>query len=188
MAGILAVLSCEVGPQCLNSTENTDLGSSKCGVCRFSPNGEQSYQAWWKPRVPKTPHPAASAEARRKKSDRKAALDFARANRDRGKSLLQRQAAQAEKTTERNMIRSTKNSGRSNKDGDHVAAGDITLDTKLQTTRDHPVVLIPELMKVVADAMRAGKVMGALVLRNKSGVGVVAMREEDFARLIQRLA
>jgi len=80
-----------------------------------------------------------------------------------------------------------KNSGRSNKDGDHVAAGEITLDTKLQSKRTNPVILLHELVKVGEDARRAGNWMGALVLRNMNGIGVVAIAEADFARLIQRI-
>ncbi len=49
-----------------------------------------------------------------------------------------KQATRAEKTTERNFIHATRNSARSHKDGDHVAGGEITLDTKLQTTREIP--------------------------------------------------
>jgi hypothetical protein len=105
---------------------------------------------------------------------------------DRGKRKLLKKATRAEKTTEHNIIHATKNSGRSNRDGDHVLAEQITLDTKLQSERDHPVVKLEELAKVREDAVRAGMIAGALVIRNRHGVGVVVMAEEDFARVIQR--
>jgi hypothetical protein len=98
---------------------------------------------------------------------------------------VNRIAAQAERDTESNIIKATKNSGRSSRDGDHLVAGRITMDTKLQSTRSDPVVRLYELAKVQADAKRAGSLLGCLTLRNKHGVGVVVMSEEDFARMIK---
>jgi hypothetical protein len=57
------------------------------------------------------------------------------------------------------------------------------LDTKLQSTREHPVIKLDELAKVRVQAKRAGYPIGALVLRNKFNQGFVVMAEEDYARL-----
>ena len=162
--------------------------SGKCGICRLSPTGPASGMSYWRPEVPGQKHPALIAAKKEAKKTRTVELRLKRQSVNRAKSKLQTQASRAEKQTERNIIHATKNSGRSNKDGDHVVAGEITLDTKLQTQRDNPVVLMHELVKVGEDARRAGKWMGALMLRNKNGLGVVAMTEADFAQLIQRIA
>jgi K+/H+ antiporter YhaU regulatory subunit KhtT len=115
------------------------------------------------------------------------AAQTVRLARDKGKKRIVRKAAKAEKTTEQNIIRSTVNSGRSNKDGDHIAAGSITLDTKMQSTRTDMVVHLEELSKVRDDATRAGNSVGGLVLRNKFGVGVVVIREDDFGKILAQL-
>ena len=124
---------------------------------------------------------------RRPRSNREAVLKTKKLTADKGKRKVLKLAVRAEKQTERQLIHATKNSGRSNKDGDHVAAGEITLDTKLQSKRTNPVILLHELVKVGEDARRAGNWMGALVIRNMNGIGVVAIAEADFARLIQRI-
>jgi hypothetical protein len=111
----------------------------------------------------------------------------ARNNRDRAKIQIQAAAVRAEKRSERNIIHATKNSGRSNRDGDHVLAGRITLDTKLQTTRLNPEIHVHELEKVRSDARRAGNPIGGLILRNENGHGFVVLAEEDFARLVKEL-
>jgi hypothetical protein len=143
--------------------------------------------SFWKPDVPGTKHPGVIAEKKKAKKDREAVLKTKKLTADKGKRKVLKLAVRAEKQTERQLIHATKNSGRSNKDGDHVAAGEITLDTKLQSKRTNPVILLHELVKVGEDARRAGNLMGALVLRNMNGIGVVAMAEADFARLIQRI-
>lgn len=106
--------------------------------------------------------------------------------RDPGRQRTARIAAKAERDTEASIIKATRNSGRANRDGDHLVAGRITMDTKLQSTRLEPVVHLHELSKVRADAERAGSVLGCLNIRTKNGVGVVVMAEEDFAKLISQ--
>lgn len=99
---------------------------------------------------------------RRPRTNREAVLKTKKLTADKGKRKVLKLAVRAEKQTERQLIHATKNSGRSNKDGDHVAAGEITLDTKLQSKRTNPVILLHELVKVGEDARRAGNWMGAL--------------------------
>jgi hypothetical protein len=185
---VMSITPCEEGSACLNSIERAGLGSAKCGVCRLAPGGMTTMMSHWKPEVKGTKHPGLVAQ--KKEAKRTKLLEQRQARRlvDKSKRKILTQASRAEKVTERRLIHSTKNSGRSNKDGDHVALGEITLDTKLQTQRDNPVVLLHELVKVGEDARRAGNWMGALVVRNRNGIGVVAMTEEDFARLLQRVA
>ena len=183
---IFQVLPCDEGAQCKNSIARAGIGAGKCGACQLSPTGLRG-TSFWKPDVPGQKHPAVIAARAQDKKDRKAALDLKNRFADKGKRKLLVEAVRAEKQTERNLIHATRNSGRTNKDGDHVAAGEITLDTKLQSKRDNPIVLLSQITKVGEDARRAGNWMGALVLRNRSGVGVVAMAEADFARLIQRI-
>lgn len=183
---VLQIVPCDESHLCLNSVERAGIDGGKCGICRLSPTGH-SRMNYWKPSVPGTKHPGLIAVKKQEKLDKHIAQIAKKRNADIGRRRLLIKASQAEKTTERNLIRATKNSGRSNKDGDHIAVGEITLDTKLQTTRENPVVLLHELHKVGEDAKRAGNWMGALVLRNTNGIGVVAMTESDFARLIQRI-
>lgn len=142
---------------------------------------------YWKPDTP-AKHPMELAEKKQAGIDRTKALQVRKLTVSKPKQRILLQAERAERQTERNFIHSTRNSGRVNKDGDHVVAGDITLDTKLQSKNINPIVHLHELVKVGADAQRAGKRMGALCLRNSKGVGVVVMTEADFAWLVKGLA
>jgi hypothetical protein len=178
---------------CKNSPENRGEQYTKCDLCRLSPiNIGRSMVHFWSPTkeargMGLTKHPIIEEEKRNTKaSARLFKLDKKR-NRDKGRIKTSRLATAAEKATERNIIHATMNSGRRNKDGDHVHKGNITLDTKLQTTRDNPVILLAELEKVRSDAMRSGKLIGGLVIRNKQGVGVVVITEADFALLTKGL-
>lgn len=179
---------CEVSNFCKNSPKNIGEVRAKCALCRLSPdNLERDMTEYWIPiklaKDLRIKHPV--LEERRRLIKALAHMEDLRAKygRDKTKRKVSRLAAQAEKKTEKNIIRATKNSGRSNKDGDHVSMGVITLDTKLQTTRENPVIFLGELEKVRADAMRAGKLMGGLVIRNKNNVGCVVLKEEDYAEL-----
>lgn len=175
---------------CTNSEENAGAEFSQCALCRFSPeNIDKPYPSYWKPqlRYKGMKHPLITKEKLQKKSqERKKKLEEKR-HRDFAKRRISRQAILAERKTEKNIIHATKNSGRSNKDGDHVSAGDITLDTKLQTTRDNPIIWVAELEKVRRDAKRAGRQIGALVIRNRSNIGFVVLAESDYAELVKGL-
>ena len=188
MDAVFQVLPCDEWICCGNSITQVGIGAGKCGVCRLSPTGPASGMSFWKPNVPGQKHPGIVAAKQQAKQDRKDELDLKKRSADKGKRKLLVKAVRAEKQTERNLIHATRNSGRANKDGDHVAAGEITLDTKLQSKRDNPIVLLSQIVKVGEDARRAGNWMGALVLRNRNGIGIVAMAEADFARLIQRIS
>jgi hypothetical protein len=188
---VFEVQQCAEGFECLYSISNVGFSHAKCGLCRFAPNNDSPMNvSYWKPIDGKRQHPAAIAAKRAKKQARTIELRLEKRGRDADKRKISVLAARAEKQTESNIIRATKNSGRSRKDGDHLAAGQtgsITLDTKLQSQRINPQVLLSELEKVGEDATRAGTMMGGLVLRNKYGVGVVVLKEEDFARLVATL-
>ena len=171
----------EAGP-CSESANCFNSGS-KCDSCRLSPAGG-SQTLWW-PRSSAFKHPVLEQEKRDRKFSAQAAKHQAKARRDPGRITLLKKAVRAEEATNRNIIHATKNSGRSNKDGDHVHAGRVTLDTKLQTTRINPVVMVSEVDKVRSDAKRAGMFVGALVLRNRNGRGFVVLDEEDYARLVR---
>ena len=158
----------------------------QCQYCKLASAGGGPMNCW-KPWSPGTPHPKLTAEKKQKAQDRREAATAKRKAKSRPKQDLLRRAARAEKQTESNIIAATRNSGRTAQDGDHVHAGRITLDTKLQSGNTHPVVHLDELDKVRGDARRAGNPVGALVLRNKHGRGVVVFDEQDYAQLLLRI-
>ena len=191
MNSLPEVQECAYGFQCRNSIQSLGEGRAKCIACRLSPDNEdREIGHHWLPVAGLTglgrQHPALQREKRDASFARARAAQEKRQGRDSGKRQVLRKAVRAEKTTESNIIRATKNSGRSNRDGDHVAAG-ITLDTKMQSKRDNPVVLLSELSKVREDAKNGGNSIGALVIRNRHGVGVVAIHEDDFAKILEAL-
>lgn len=159
--------------------------ASKCSVCRLAPNNEDLDNHYWSG-ISGAKHPA--LEKQKKDKSRKQSRDkqLKRLNTDRSKTRLLSKAVRAENQTERVIIKSTVNSGRKFSDGDHLLAGSITLDTKLQTNNQHPKVDLGELQKVGEDSKRAGTLFGALVIRTANNVGVVVMKEEDFAVLISQ--
>lgn len=172
---------CSEDVRCSNSPTHTT--SFRCGDCRLSSGGGASV-FWW-PMKSADKHPVLEKEKRDRKFAEALIKSVKKAKRDPNKIALLKQAVRAEQQTDRNIIHATKNSGRSNKDGDHVHAGKVTLDTKLQSTRVNPVVLVSQIDKVRSDAKRAGMLVGALVLRNQNGRGFVVMDEKDYARLVQ---
>jgi hypothetical protein len=178
------VQSCDQGSSCQNSVENRGETGNKCLFCRLAPGNENLGRDHWKPTDGRTDHLVLKEEKINKSRVQKVERAQKRGSRDKGRKKVQKQAQRAEKSTERNIIEATKNSGRSSRDGDHIAGGFITLDTKHQSQREHPVVLLSELSKVQQDARNAGNSIGGLVLRNKHGVGVVVFNEQDFARVI----
>jgi K+/H+ antiporter YhaU regulatory subunit KhtT len=177
---------CDASARCETWRDSQQELPPGCRTCKFAKRFPGGFNHW-EPVNKGEKHPDVVKVRREAKAAEEAAKRQKRLARDKGKMEVQRRARIAERQTERNIIHATLNSGRANKDGDHVLAGDITLDTKLQTGNLNPVVHLVELDKVAADARRAGKSLGALVLRNKNGVGVVALFEEDFARLVKGL-
>lgn len=180
--------TCSMDWACKNGVRHKGEALAQCALCRFAyDNLGRSMSHHWIPLEKLLKHPALEAEKYQKKIDKHRQVLDRKRQRDPKKRQVSRLAAKAEKITERNIIHATKNSGRRNKDGDHVSMGMITLDTKLQTTRENPVILLGELEKVRNDAMRAGKQIGGLVIRNKYNVGVVVFSEQDYATLTQGL-
>jgi hypothetical protein len=108
-----------------------------------------------------------------------------RKNKDRDRQAVLSRAAQAESRTQKEVIKATRNSGRVNKDGDHLLFGRITLDTKLQSGAENPIVKLQELDKVRSDAKRAGNPIGGLCIKNKNGRGVVVFDLRDVAKSIR---
>jgi hypothetical protein len=141
----------------------------------------------WKPVRSGEKHPEEVKRRKSAKQEQTAEKRRARQGRDRQKIRIQRQARAAERKTERKIIQATLNSGRVRQDGDHVLGGKITLDTKLQTGRTNPTILVSEVSKVQEDARRAGSLYGALVIRNQDGQGFVVMDERDFVRMTTAL-
>jgi len=175
---------CEESAQCLNSPESRGGAQTSCHTCKLALAGGGSLNCWrpWKRGLQ---HPKLAAQKREAGKQRRAAAQEKRKKRDRSRIDVQRQARRAESKTNRSIIENTLNSGRSHKDGDHVSAGRIALDTKLQSGNENPVVRLAELDKVREDATRGGNPIGALVLRNKHGRGVVVFDEADYSRLIE---
>lgn len=184
---------CNMELVCKNSPLMAGEQGAKCSLCRLSPeNREKDMAHYWCPTKPAREHghkhhPLLEADKRFNKAADRLQKLLDKRKRDPKKRKISRLAAQAEKTTEKNIIHATQNSGRRNKDGDHVSIGQITLDTKLQSTRENPVIFLGELEKVREDAMRAGKLIGGLVIRNKHNVGVVVLKIEDYAVLTKGL-
>lgn len=185
---------CNMLLYCRNSKMTTGIeAKAKCALCRLSPeNIGRDMVHYWQPTDQAreegiSKHPVLVAEAANKRFHKRIAKLDAKKRRDPKKRKISRLAALAEKKTEKQIIHATKNSGRRNKDGDHVHADMITLDTKLQTMRENPVIFLKELEKVRDDSKRAGSLIGGLVIRNKNGVGCVVLKEEDYVELTRRL-
>lgn len=177
-------MQCVLSGSCKNSTDLAGEQASKCALCRLSPdNAGRNMSHFWKPVIAKQLHPKLVEEKRSSKIAKRILKLTKKNSADKNKRKISRLAAKAEKQTEKQIIHATKNSGRSNKDGDHVLYKSITLDTKLQTTRSNPIIKLDELEKVRRDAVRANMMAGGLLIRNKHGVGVVVFREEDVPNI-----
>ncbi len=182
MNNAFAVIECDVGVQCQNSITNKGEVGARCILCRLAPGNENLSTNCWKPfRGWRQGHPILEKEKKETGFIKRREAAIKRLTRDVAKRKVARKAAIAEKETEFSIIKATKNSGRSNRDGDHIVAGDIIMDTKLQSTRENVIVQLDELNKVKRDAK--GKI-SCLCLRNKYNVGIVVMYEEDFSKLI----
>ena len=157
-----------------------------CHQCCLAPTG--GVMNCWRPVDGISKHPVAEALKRQAKDLRLETQRAARLNRSPAKVQMARRARRAEVDTHTDIIRATINSGRKNNDADSVHWGRITLDTKLQSTRDNPEVSLQELDRVREDARRAGNPFGGLVLRNRQGRAVVVFDLADYARLVARIA
>jgi hypothetical protein len=178
---------CKEGELCRYSPQNAGEQGTRCVSCRLSPDNrvaDTALPSYWRPLDKGVVHPILEQEKRAQAFKRHKDTRDERLNRDKVRQARLRLAAHAEKTTQKNIIRATKNSGRTDKDGDHVAGGYVTLDTKLQSKRLNPVVIATELAKVRNDSASAKTMVGGLVLRSKTGLGVVVFHEDDFAKIL----
>lgn len=178
-------LQCDQFTKCANSVYSRGENTAKCHLCRLSTEGSGLNQQYWKPTNNKDEHPVLKQEKITKKIAKRNDSLNKRLNKDKSKVKMLRKAVKAESKTEANIIKATKNSGRSNRDADHIVGdGWLRLDTKLQTNKVIPIIKIDELDKACSDAARGGSQLGGLVIRNKHGQGFVVFREEDFAKEI----
>ena len=179
------IIPCKEAERCLNSPSVAGAGAL-CRDCRLShllgyaiqPPGHK-----WRPISKKWKHPVLEQEKRNANRRKVLERQQIRRNKDRDRQAIVKSAAQAELRTQKKVIRATRNSGRVNRDGDHVLFDCCTLDTKLQSKVENPIVRLSELDKVRNDAKRSGKEFGALLLRNKNGRGVLVIDERDLSKL-----
>jgi hypothetical protein len=178
--------ACEYGSwRCKNSVQKAGGLREKCSLCRLAPGNEDRTTHHWVP-IEKLldPHPVLRDEKTFQRIKKAKDAQKTRLAKDRSKVKVLKRAVRSEAAVGKAALEATKNSGRSNMDGDWKAGGFVTLDNKDQSNRDHPVVNMAELHKVRQDAVRAGNSIGGLVLRNKHGVGVVVFDETDFFRIL----
>lgn len=178
--------ACKEGEHCTNSPSNSS-SRAKCNDCRLSPGISPLISLTthhWKPTSHRFIHPVLEKEKRDGKRKKALARQAVRKAKDPAKQARVRAASRAERKTNNAIIKATVNSGRLNRDGDHLLAGDIVLDTKLQSGAENPTVNLHELDKVRADSARNGRRLGALILRNRNGRGVVCIDERDLPKLI----
>jgi len=177
---------CKEGTMCANSPFHSL--HPLCRDCRLSPIywgiAIQPSKHYWKSVNPRWKHQILEKEKRDAKRRKTIAKREAEKAKDPAKQARSRAAERAERKTNASIIKSTRNSGRVNKDGDHLLDDRITLDTKLQSQNENPVVNLHELDKVRRDARNNTKLLGGLVIRNKSGRGVVVIDERDIGKLI----
>jgi hypothetical protein len=132
-------------------------------------------------------HRKLEEEKRHAKRQAAIARQEAKKAKDPTKQARVRAAARAERKTNDHIIKSTRNSGRVNRDGDHLLFDSVVVDTKLQSTATEPVIHLRELDKVRQDARRNGRCCGALCLQNKTGRSVIVVDAADFAALTRGL-
>lgn len=180
------LVPCIEGEFCINSPSLAGAGSL-CRDCRLSPNNTllELTRHHWKP-LGKHKHRVLEREKRDAKYKKAITKRAAEKAKDPTKQARLRAAARAEQKTNDTIIKSTRNSGRVNRDGDHLLHDNIILDTKLQSTSSNPVVHLHELEKVRADARRNGRRFGILCIKNKTGRGIIVIDERDFATLIKK--
>ena len=189
---MLAIVSeprgCKEKGGCLNGPSHS--AAPKCNDCRLSPTFWGMFLQppghKWKPISHTWKHPVLEQEKRdanrRKVLERQQVLK----NKDRDRQAVLKSATQAESRTQKEVIKATRNSGRVNRDGDAILTNKWVADTKLQSTRENPVVLLSELDKVRQDAKRNNYPLGLLVLRNKNNRGVVVLDEKDLGLLVKK--
>jgi hypothetical protein len=140
----------------------------------------------WRSIIKGKKHPQLIKEKKeRHEARRKTRIDERKAK-DKSRRAIAKAAEKAERKTEQEIIKATRNSGRARMDGDHLYAGNITLDTKKQDNFYHTVIPT-ELEKVRADSRRAGTIAGGLVLVNCVDRRVVVFALEDLPKVVSWL-
>jgi hypothetical protein len=140
----------------------------------------------WRSIVKGTKHPQLIKEKKEtREAIRKMQIDKRKAK-DKSRRATAKAAERAERKTEQEIIKATRNSGRIARDGDHVFGGNITLDTKKQDNF-YPTVILTELEKVRADSRRAGTIAGGLVIVNCMDRRVVVFALEDLPKVVSWL-
>ena len=173
---------CLEGEHCKNSPSNST--HPQCNDCRFSPGVPYFIHTHhWKPVKSKFKHRQIEEEKRRAKIAAAWERIEERKAKDPNRQARLAKAARAERRTNAEIIKATRNSGRVNRDGDHLLHDEIVLDTKLQSKAENPTVNLYELDKVRRDAVRNGKQAGGLVVRNKYGRGVIVFDERDIGKI-----
>lgn len=176
------VAECKEGPFCSNGPSNNL--QPRCPDCRLSSNAYHgATRHYWKPISHTYSHPVLNKEKRDAKYAKAAAKAAANKAKDRSKQALLRKSERVERKTNDRIIKATKNSGRVNRDGDHLLNNHIVVDTKLQSNAKNPRINLHELDKVRADAKRAGQPYGVLCIQNSTGRSVIVCDQADFAAL-----
>lgn len=175
---------CSEGEHCKNSPFNSARPlCMECNLCPVASVNLNFKEHHWKATSSKHKHPIVEAKKRYAKYQKTLERAKKRAAKDPARQARTRAAARAERKTNAAIIKSTRNSGRVNRDGDHVFDGRICLDTKQQSNTENPVVHLHELDKVRRDARNSGYPIGGLVLRGSTGRGVVVFDERDLSAL-----
>lgn len=168
---------CKESPECRKGPERRGILASFCRDCRFALENGGTHNHWY-PATKGLKHPALEAEKRDARRSRIVEKQTARASKDRRRQRVGRNAARAEAGTTDLLVQATRNSGRTNRDGDHQL-GSARLDSKHQSGRLYPVVDLIELDKI---RRQAAPGLGGLVLVNANGRRVVVFDLEEYVR------
>lgn len=156
---------CEVSSNCM-------LSGISCWHCKYSDG--LGVDNNYRPSDASIIHPQLIKAKQEYKNLQKMEKYKKKNEKDKEKVALLKKAAKVE-----NLVKSTLNSGRINRDSDLIAEH-LTIDVKLQSTRENPVINVDEFIKVQNDARRAGKLHGVLAIQNKSGKRFYVVSEELF--------
>jgi hypothetical protein len=177
---------CDQADLCWNSPKFKGEEAASCSMCRLAPANLGTLLAQrWAPVRSGFQHPLLVLEKLEEAREKREAgfQKILAKNKQVARQRVQKSARQAEINTQEEVIQATRNSGRTNRDGDHLLDTRIVLDTKQQSKRIHPLVNLAELEKVRRQARENNRAVGGLVLHNKHGVKVVVFALEDLSRI-----
>lgn len=161
-------MSCEAANNCINY--------HRCFQCCFDGDKYSHYGVNLYAAIDnKIKHPLMLKNKQERKDAKKADKLQAKREKDKDKVSLLKKANKVEE-----VVKSTLNSGRINKDGD-LRADDLIIDVKLQSTRKDPIIKVDEFIKVNNDCIRANKQYGVLCIENKDGQRFYVISEELFS-------